>query len=141
MQPQNRHEARLAAEGQEWQQGRDYEIVGRLGGGEPGGGGRHEGCTSVVFRIRKAQAPRRGEEFALKMVIHLVGEEPHERAGHARSTALVRGLGAEWREPLRLPPHECLVPVLHHYHSDTFKQYVPLVYRQAAADRTLFLVT
>lgn len=51
--------ARLAAEGQEWLPGRDYEIVGPpLGGGE--------GAMSVVFRIR-LNPPRAGE-YALKMV-------------------------------------------------------------------------
>ena len=52
------------------------------------------------------------------MVVHIVGDAAHQRRGHKQSSALVRGIGAEWREPLRLPPHECLVPVLHHYHSD-----------------------
>ena len=125
--------ARLAPEGEEWRPGRDYDIIGPLGDGE--------GRMSVVFRIR-LRPPRQGE-FALKMVIHYVGETAAERAGHAQSTALVRGLGAEWREPLTLPPHECLVPVLHHYHSaePRLRDHIDdPVWAGAAADRTLFLV-
>jgi hypothetical protein len=129
------HQARLAAEGQEWLPDREYEIIGPLGDGE--------GRESVVFRIRKLQQPQQGNEFALKMVIHLVGERAAERAGHAQSTALVRRLGAEWREPMRMPPHECLVPVLHHYHSGQprLADHVDHDHRRAVADRTLFLVT
>jgi len=65
--------APLAPEGQEWQPGRDYDIVGELGGGE--------GRMSVVFHIA-LRPPRRGE-YALKMVIHYVGETAAERRGHA----------------------------------------------------------
>jgi len=125
--------ARLAPEGEEWRPGRDYDIIGPLGDGE--------GRMSVVFHIR-LRPPRQGE-FALKMVIHYVGETAAERAGHAQSTALARGLGAEWREPLTLPPHECLVPVLHHYHSaePRLRDHIgDPVWAGAAADRTLFLV-
>ena len=126
--------SRLAAEGQEWRPGREYDILGPLGGGE--------GRMSVVFRIR-LRPPRLANEFALKMVVHYVGETPGERAGHAQSTVLARGLGAEWREPLRLPPHESLVPVLHHYHSTRprLRDHIqdPFL-ASAAADRTLFLV-
>jgi hypothetical protein len=125
--------ARLASEGEEWRPGREYDIVGPLGDGE--------GRMSVVFRIR-LRTPRQGD-YALKMVIHYVGETPADRAGHAQSTALARGLGAEWREPLTLPPHDCLVPVLHHYHSSEprLRDHIDdPVWAGAAADRTLFLV-
>ena len=78
--------ARLAPEGEEWRPGRDYDIVGELGDGE--------GRCSTVFHVR-LRAPRRGE-YALKMVHHFVGEAgAPERVGHAQSTALARGLGAE----------------------------------------------
>ena len=126
--------ARLAPEGAEWRPGRDYEIVGEIGGGA------QEGCNSVVFRIRTAA---RREEYALKMVVHIVGDAAAQRRGHQQSSALVRGLGAEWREPLRLPPHECLVPVLHHYHSDQPRlrdHIADPAWAAASADRTLFLV-
>ena len=75
-------------------------------------------------------------------VVHLVGEHAAERAGHDRSTNLAHGLGAEWQQPLRLPPHECLVPVLHHYHSSQprLADHVEPHFRRAVADRTLFLV-
>lgn len=75
-------------------------------------------------------------------VVHLVGEHAAERAGHDRSTNLAHGLGAEWQQPLRLPPHECLVPVLHHYHSGQprLADHVEPHFRRAVADRTLFLV-
>ena len=125
--------ARLAPEGQEWLPGREYDIVAELGGGE--------GACSTVFRIA-LRPPRRGE-YALKMVHHFVGETAAQRRGHAQSTALARGLGAEWQEPLRLPPHECLVPVLHHYHADQprLRDHIPdPTWAAAAADRTLFLV-
>ena len=49
----------------------------------------------------------------------------------------------EWREPLRLPPHECLVPVLHHFHAGQprLRDHIPdPTWAAAAADRTLFLV-
>jgi hypothetical protein len=123
----------LAPEGQEWQPGREYDILDELGGGE--------GRMSVVFRIRLLP-PRRGE-YALKMVVHYVGETAAERHGHARSTRLRADLGAEWQEPLRLPPHDCLVPILHHYHSAVPRlqdHIADPVWAAAAADRTLFLV-
>ena len=44
---------------------------------------------------------------------------------------------------MQLPPHECLVPVLHHYHSNQprLRDYIDEPdWRAAAADRTLFLV-
>ena len=63
----------LAPEGAEWRPGRDYEIVGEIGGGA------QEGCNSVVFRIRTAA---RGEEYALKMVVHIVGDAAPQRRGH-----------------------------------------------------------
>ena len=118
----------MAPEGQEWLPGRGYDIVGPLGGGE--------GRESVVFRVRKLRPPQQAKEFALKMVVHLVGERAVDRAGHTRSTALARGMGAEWREPMRLPPHECLVPVLHHYHSDQPRvaDHVEPMFRDAVAD-------
>ena len=125
--------APLAPDGQEWQPGRDYDIVGELGGGE--------GRMSVVFHIA-LRAPRRGE-YALKMVIHYVGETAAERRGHAQSTQLRADLGAEWQEPLRLPPHDCLVPILHHYHSalPRLRDHIAdPMWAAAAADRTLFLV-
>ena len=89
--------ARLAPEGAEWRPDRDYEILGEIGGGA------QEGCNSVVFRIRTTA---RREEYALKMVVHIVGDAAPQRRGHQQSSALVRGLGAEWREPMQLPPHE-----------------------------------
>ena len=89
------------AEGTEWLPGRDYDILGQLGEGE--------GRMSVVFRIR-LRPPHPPQEYALKMVLHFVGETAAQRAGTAMSTQLGIALGAEWREPLRLPPHECLVP-------------------------------
>ena len=126
-------QARLAPEGQEWRPGREYRLGDRIGG--------DEGRNSVVFRI-ELLGSRRGA-FALKMVVLLVGETPRERAGHERSTALAQRTGAEWREPLMMPPHDCLVPVLHHYHSDTprLRDYVTdEMLRDAVADKTLFLV-
>ena len=51
------------------------------------------------------------------MIVHIVGEQQDQRAGHAQSTMLTRTLGAEWQEPLSMPPHECLVPILNHFHS------------------------
>ena len=137
-------QARLAPEGKEWLPGREYAL-GAIIGGQGG-----EGRNSVVFRIQlldSSGAPRRrgGQapvEYALKMVVHLVGERRQDRAGHDRSTQLARHTGAEWREPLQLPPHECLVPVLHHYHSATpkLRNYVDPMLRDAVADKTLFLV-
>jgi serine/threonine protein kinase len=115
-----------------WLPGREYDIRERIGEGE--------GRNSIVFKI--ALRPPRQGEFALKMIVHVVGEEPSQRFGHEQSTMLARGLGAEWREPMALPKHECLVPVLHHYHSDQprLRDYVDPGLRQAVADRTLFLV-
>ena len=115
-----------------WLPGREYELVPEIGHGE--------GANSVVFHIRLRQPPR--GEFALKMIKYFVGEEPLQRIGHAQSTVLARGLGAEWREPMSLPPHDCLVPVLHHYHADQprLRDYVDPSVRDAVADRTLFLV-
>jgi serine/threonine protein kinase len=142
----SRQQARLAHEGQEWLPGRDYQL-GAIIGGQDG-----EGRNSVVFRIQLldpsgASRQRRGgvqtsDEYALKMVVHLVGERRQDRAGHDRSTQLARHTGAEWREPLQLPPHECLVPVLHHYHSTAprLRDYVDPMLRDAVADKTLFLV-
>ena len=115
-----------------WLPGREYDIVSEIG--------RGEGANSVVFHIRLRQPPH--DEYALKMIKHFVGEEPSQRAGHAQSTMLVRGLGAEWREPMSLPPHDCLVPILHHYHAEQprLRDYVDPSVREAVADRTLFLV-
>ena len=79
-----------------WLPGREYELVSEIGHGE--------GANSVVFHIRLRQPPR--GEFALKMIKYFVGEEPLQRIGHAQSTVLARGLGAEWREPMSLPPHD-----------------------------------
>ena len=74
--------------------------------------------------------------------VHIVGEEASDRARHIESRILVRDLGAEWREPMSLPPHDCLVPILHHYHSDQprLRDYVEPALREAVADRTLFIV-
>ena len=58
------------AEGAEWLPGRDYDILGTLGGGE--------GRMSVVFRIR-LRPPHPPSEYALKMVLHFVGETPGQR--------------------------------------------------------------
>lgn len=122
----------MAAAGTAWLPGREYDIVSEIGHGE--------GANSVVFHIRLRRPPH--DEYALKMIKHFVGEEPSQRAGHAQSTMLTRGLGAEWREPMSLPPHECLVPILHHYHADQprLRDYVDPSVREAVADRTLFLV-
>jgi hypothetical protein len=60
-----------------------------------------------------------------------------------RPSVLGRSLGAEWQEPLRLPPHDCLVPVHHHYHParPRLRDHIAdPVWAGAAADRTLFLV-
>eukprot|EP01044_Picomonas_judraskeda_P014711 COSAG03_NODE_2374_length_2829_cov_1.609890_1_plen_308_part_00 len=125
--------APLSPEGLEWLPGRDYDILNKLGGGE--------GRMSVVFRIQ-LQPPRHGE-YALKMVVHYVGDTAADRRGHAQSTQLRADLGAEWQEPLRLPPHDCLVPILHHYHSTepSLRDHIAdPMWAAAAADRTLFLV-
>lgn len=124
----------LAPEGEEWLPDRDYDIIG-----DPIGDG--EGRMSVVFRIR-LRPPRLGE-FALKMVHHYVGVTAAERRGHDTSTQLQANLGAEWQEPRRLPPHDCLVPILHHYHSDQprLRDHIDdPEWRAAAANRTLFIV-
>lgn len=124
--------AGAAHQQQAWLPGREYDILEQIGAGE--------GRNSVVFRVG-LRPPRRGE-FALKMIVHVVGEDASQRTGHEQSTMLARGLGAEWREPMSLPPHDCLVPILHHYHSDQprLRDYVDTALREAVADRTLFLV-
>ena len=134
--------ARLANEGDEWLPGRDFEIVRKIGGGE--------GCESIVFQIRTLRAPH--SEMALKQVVHY-----DQRREHEGDEALWRRHGNEWRVAMQLPPNECLLPVLHHYHStqpslrdpvwglferqaDAELDEIQQIQLQAAATRTLFIV-
>jgi hypothetical protein len=146
--------ARLAVEGEEWRPGRDYEILSKIGGSAAGVIGGGEGCESIVFKIRRLRQPvvaadepapgtASDELYALKQVIHFDQMREHEA-----DEELWARHGAEWRVMMQLPPHECLLPVLHHYHSDVPSlcdqrwgmQGVIDELRAAAATRTLFIV-
>lgn len=116
--------ARLAVEGEEWRPGRDYKILSKIGGSAAGVIGGGEGCESIVFKIRRLRQPvvaadepapgtASDELYALKQVIHFDQMREHEA-----DEELWARHGAEWRVMMQLPPHECLLPVLHHYHSD-----------------------
>lgn len=128
----------LAAEGEEWLPGRDYEIVG-----EPinaRGRAREdsefvllEGCNCIVWKIR-----HEAKEFAMKVAIltdpALVGDSQREHAD------------SEWKENLKLPPSDYVVPVLHHFYSDQPRlqdyvgTYIEEHLRDMLASRTLFMV-
>jgi serine/threonine protein kinase len=133
--------ARLAQEGEEWLPGRDYELLEKIGGA--GAGDAAEGTESIVFKIRLLRPPR--DTYALKQVVLL------DRRGEFQDDASLNAkLGKEWRVALSLPPHECIVPVLHHYNSSepSLKDpqwglpVIPGVpeMHDAAAERTLFVV-
>ena len=131
--------ARLAQEGEEWLPGREYELLEKIGGAGAG-----EGTESIVFKIRLLRPPH--GTYALKQVVH------HDRRGEFRDDdALNAKLGKEWRVALSLPPHDCIVPVLHHYNSSEPSLKDPRwglpgtteilrEMRDAAAERTLFVV-
>ena len=131
--------ARLAQEGEEWLPGREYELLEKIGGAGVG-----EGTDSIVFKIRLLRPPR--ETYALKQLVH------YDRRGEFRDDdALNAKLGKEWRVALSLPPHDCIVPVLHHYNSSEPSLKDPRwglpgtteilrEIRDAAGARTLFVV-
>ena len=134
--------ARLAQEGDEWLPNRDYELLQKIGGAGAGESG--EGTESIIFKIRMRRPPQ--EEYALKQVVLLDG-----RGEYTDDAALNAKLGKEWRVALSLPPHDCIVPVLHHYHSGkpSLKDSrwglpgsteIECLLRDAAATRTLFVV-
>eukprot|EP01046_Picozoa_sp_COSAG06_P008853 COSAG06_NODE_453_length_15545_cov_11.398032_11_plen_1295_part_00 len=132
--------ARLAQEGEEWLPGREYELLEKIGGAGAAG----EGTESIVFKIRLLRAPR--ETYALKQLVL------YDMRGEFRDDAKLNAkLGREWRVALSLPPHECIVPVLHHYNSSEPSLRDPRwglpdtnewerEMRDAAATRTLFVV-
>eukprot|EP01043_Picozoa_sp_COSAG02_P071276 COSAG02_NODE_12960_length_1467_cov_1.543129_1_plen_234_part_10 len=133
--------ARLAQEGEEWLPGREYELLEKIGGA--GAGDAAEGTDSIVFKIRLLRPPR--DMYALKQLVL------YDRRGEFQDDASLNAkLGKEWRVALSLPPHECIVPVLHHYNSSepSLKDprwglpVIPGVpeMRDAAAARTLFVV-
>lgn len=119
----------ITKEQKEWYLDTHYRIVRQINRAG-------EGVMSAVFEIVHIGT---NLTLALKMVFHFTQTQPRF-ASQCTTTPRLQALGAEWREPCELPPHDCLVPLYHRYHAHPLQEYIPPIFREYAAPRTLFLV-